>query len=975
MLVKTRMLANEAMLIVRQTAPPPNAHEAVECLKQQIDGLASKTIEDLQRTFGIPTWSAYWLKNGVPEPEPDIFCDEPEQQKERAPEPLTVEPVSLPKEVHPAIAYLRVLFEEDEYIFFQLIHATRKHPLINKKTGLPRINSQTGEPRMQADTELMPLVQVKVAATPEYMALLEAKQAEGWNIFVCMNPFPAGTKTRTESLVSVIRNLYLDVDKTKKNGDRALRLIDEAVASNSIEAPTSILESSDGNYHVDWRVSGFSWDEAKAMLSVLSNKLGGDPSAIDLNRVLRLPGFKNLKKERGGFICRLLQTPTSKEPYSKDLFKFPTVIEERKQIVKSSEAVQKRTDYIYANAEEADFDLGDESERTDGGVSWIVECPWAKGHTDGGDTAMIMVLGDGRPEFNCFHGHCNGLIGPERGWSDIRELWETKVGHSQRFGDARESNILMTDTDGSKYVAGTKPAQSVPSNDPASSRPTIDAQTDYEDAVAKAGEASERYEEELSNIIEYPLDAWEGTPYYDYAVLACGEGATANYIPAAYHLNCLMTTVGAVCGNRILRRGDEESAAQFYTVMLSEEGQGGKNTAVAWSQDCFALTGLVYQGGFRLCKNIGVYHNDFGSARALIELFAEHPSILQEYEEFTTLTEKFGIEGSGESFKNFILNSYDSMKPKWSLIKGMKLPKNLPTAVVNSIIAGAVVELWREKIQGQVFKTLLQRVNLAWSNETRTVAILRKPDFSSVSERLMARIGLLEEYKLIWDYSPEAEAYLINWYQDVENRGRSARKDGSSNDYEAYKRLQVFVHRVVGHMALWLAPPPLKADGTPATPNYVESKSLLVRRTENGGEDKEWTAVAPIEWVKEAIRAAEYLLAIRLRLVPPPGEGLKGRIQNQIKKWAQDLKHVGWPELREHARLDKFDYTEVEKCLFAVEKAGYIDIRTDPQNKQARRKWVVVWTGGKQQSPALAVTRKTPTKKWLKEFWAIRQFR
>ncbi len=453
-----KMSTNEAMRIMRLNAPPPNAHEAVECLREAIDGLPCKTLEDLQRTFGIPSWSAYWLKYGVPEPEPDIFGDEPEQQKERTPEPLTVEPVSLPKEVHPAIAYLRVLFEEDDYIFFQLIHATRKHPLINKKTGLPRINSQTGESRMQADTELMPLVQIKVAATPEYMALLEAKQAEGWNIFVCMNPFPAGTKTRTESLVSVIRNLYLDVDKTKKNGDRALRLIDEAVASNSIEAPTSILESSDGNYHVDWRVSGFSWDEAKAMLSVLSNKLGGDPSAIDLNRVLRLPGFKNLKKERGGFICHLLQTPTSKEPYNKDLFKFPTVIEERKQIVKSSEAVQKRTDYIYANAEEADFDLGDESERTDGGVSWIVECPWAKGHTDGGDTAMIMVLGDGRPEFNCFHGHCNGLIGPKRGWSDIRELWETKVGHSQRFGDVQEGMVLTAGPTG-LLPAGTHPAQ------------------------------------------------------------------------------------------------------------------------------------------------------------------------------------------------------------------------------------------------------------------------------------------------------------------------------------------------------------------------------------------------------------------------------------------------------------------------------------------------------------------------------------
>jgi len=60
---------------------------------------------------------------------------------------------------------------------------------------------------------------------------------------------------------------------------------------------------------------------------------------------------------------------------------------------------------------------------------------------------MIMLLADGRPQFNCFHGHCS-----ERGWSDIRQLWEKTVGHFQRFGDPIETNVTCG---ADKHVAGS----------------------------------------------------------------------------------------------------------------------------------------------------------------------------------------------------------------------------------------------------------------------------------------------------------------------------------------------------------------------------------------------------------------------------------------------------------------------------------------------------------------------------------------
>jgi hypothetical protein len=843
---------------------------------------------------------------------------------------------------HPAIDYLYGLFLESDFIFIQLIHSSKTHVVYNKKTGKPLLD-RDGKERRAADTKLLPLVKVADAVKPEYMASLQAYEDAGWNVYVCMNPFPEGTTTRTESLITTVRNLYLDVDKTKENGERALQLIEEAVKAGLIPPPTSILESSPGNYHITWAVEDFTPAQAKAMLPVMASRLGGDMAAIDLHRVLRMPGFKNLKKGREGFTCQLVSSLFGEaEPYSLSDFKLPIVVEEREKTKASPERVEMRVGYIVANAAEAEFELGDGDDRADGGVSWIIECPWKHLHTQGGDTAMLMVLGDGRPEFNCFHGHCNGTEGPPRGWSDIRKLWEEKVGHFQRFGPPDEASMLI------KKDTNEAPAVQSSSQDALSKVDQI--QAEYEKASADADQASEEFEERLVEAGEYPLHVWEGTPYYEYALLACGEGEKANFIPASFHVNCLATVVGAICGNRIAPDFSLSMPAHFYTIMLSNEGGKGKNTAGDWSRSCFRGTGLLYQSGLKAHRNIGAFHDDFASARMLISTFAEYPSVLEEYPELTTLTEKFGIENSGESFLNFILNSYDSMVPNWSRVKGMKLPSNLPTEINNSILAGTVIDKWKEKIQGDQYETLIQRLNLVFSDETRTVPILWDPDVTAVQRKLMDRVGLLEEYKLIWHYNDEATNLIREWHADLAERQAEIRANGTK-EYEAFERIQVFAHRIVGHLALWLAPLPTAASGLPATPSYIDGAVdnngrpvLMVRRAE--GMDKQWSVEVPADWVKRAIEASEYLIRIRLGLVPPPGQGVRGKIQNQIKKWAQTMKRVKWTELQRRANLYKHDYDEVEKCLKAVERSGLLAVKYDPSDSTNRRKWVVDWIGG-----------------------------
>ena len=329
----------------------------------------------------------------------------------------------------PAIPYLEGLFNEDDYIFFFMVHSTRKHMDSN------------GE--MVADVKLIPLMAMRQARQSKTIQRLKEYEADGSNIYVCMNPFPAKTKARQEKFVKVIRNVFIESDQDK-GGENTLPLIRQDVAAGLIPAPNSILSSSPGNYHIVWHVDGISPDEAKVLNRALASRFCGDMASTDLHRVLRLPGFRNLKYEAQPESILIEHHPEIVR-YTREQFKINTVIQKSGGVAVTSKALKKIVGYLEANAVEAQFSLGDR-ETDGGGYKWVVTCPWASVHTRGGNSALIMLLGDGRLEFNCFHGHCNGSEGPHRGWSDIRSLWKEKVGHFQRFGEPSNEPISAATT-------------------------------------------------------------------------------------------------------------------------------------------------------------------------------------------------------------------------------------------------------------------------------------------------------------------------------------------------------------------------------------------------------------------------------------------------------------------------------------------------------------------------------------------------
>src|SRR5258708_25264042 len=126
-------------------------------------------------------------------------------------------------------------------------------------------------------------------ASPEFQEWLAGQNAAGSDAYIGMNPIKDGAYNRTKDNIEDIRHVYLDLDR---KGDESLEAIRD---SPTVPAPNFVLDTSPGKHQVVWKVSGFSQDEAEALLRGLANQFGGDPAATDSTRVLRLPGFANRK--------------------------------------------------------------------------------------------------------------------------------------------------------------------------------------------------------------------------------------------------------------------------------------------------------------------------------------------------------------------------------------------------------------------------------------------------------------------------------------------------------------------------------------------------------------------------------------------------------------------------------------------------------------------------------------------------------
>ena len=163
------------------------------------------------------------------------------------------------------------------------------------------------------------------AGSDKVQAWLRHLNARHYDIFVGMNPMRPQVRSRFKRDVLEVARVWLDIDES---GPGALKRILRDAGRKRIGMPRYAIETSPGRVQVIWQLERGALEpgRAEALMRGLVQEYGGDRAAVDVSRVLRLPGFRNWK--RGGHLVRVTwQSRAVAEPeqFPAELYREPEI--------------------------------------------------------------------------------------------------------------------------------------------------------------------------------------------------------------------------------------------------------------------------------------------------------------------------------------------------------------------------------------------------------------------------------------------------------------------------------------------------------------------------------------------------------------------------------------------------------------------------------------------------------------------------
>lgn len=177
---------------------------------------------------------------------------------------------------HPAINFLKVLSPHSDATFN-----------IEHYTDVPK-----GTPKPSPDPLAGRHANLSILDIQELLPTLEQLNRQGAGIFVARNQFNGH---RNKQNISRVLGVHADLDGLSQTDLK--RLLD-------ILLPSIVVQSSaQGHYQLYWQLANgetLSVEEAENLNRALVH-YGADPAAVDATRLLRLPGFKHMKKRDEGF--------------------------------------------------------------------------------------------------------------------------------------------------------------------------------------------------------------------------------------------------------------------------------------------------------------------------------------------------------------------------------------------------------------------------------------------------------------------------------------------------------------------------------------------------------------------------------------------------------------------------------------------------------------------------------------------------
>src|SRR5260370_28406626 len=311
-------------------------------------------------------------------------CSEPISVEETEPEYLDSKDM---------LGYLRLLFEPGDWVNIQLIHQTETY---TDKSGNVRAKTQDNYTTLEE------------ALLPSTVTSASKMQDEGWNVYVAMNAFTPGLKSRREKDIGDVRNAYIEFDES---GEIGLTKIEDGIDAGIVQAYDFVLQSSPGKFYVIWRVKDFTVQQQKALNKSLQMRYGSDPQSVDAARVLRLPGTRNLKPKYSPtpVVEIFNETVPHYDRCTPADFKIEVTVRQPVNREAAPEKVQTRMSYYEQACDDAGVDAGDVQAKNDGSYSYTVACPNYEQHTAGGKfDASVWISPSGAISFGCFHSHCDG---------------------------------------------------------------------------------------------------------------------------------------------------------------------------------------------------------------------------------------------------------------------------------------------------------------------------------------------------------------------------------------------------------------------------------------------------------------------------------------------------------------------------------------------------------------------------------------
>ena len=157
------------------------------------------------------------------------------------------------------------------------------------------------------------------AASDKVQKWLRHANAQGFDIYIGMNPIRAGAASRYKKDIAEVRRVYLDLDQDGQA--RVSQLLEDSIEGR-IPGPSYIVNTSKDRFQVIWNVKAgeLGKPEAESLMRGLADAYGGDRAATDVSRVLRLPGFKHRGRNSWIKMSATGKPPCAKKDWPPQLF-------------------------------------------------------------------------------------------------------------------------------------------------------------------------------------------------------------------------------------------------------------------------------------------------------------------------------------------------------------------------------------------------------------------------------------------------------------------------------------------------------------------------------------------------------------------------------------------------------------------------------------------------------------------------------